>query len=123
MSDGGPAPGPPDLAPEPDRSGLWNAIVGAIGILVGFAPHVAHHAGLLVGTALIAGAGGTVVFGALGLLASLPLLLRLRRRFGTWWAPAAGLLIFAAMFSLSAFLLGPMLGGGGAPSGGHGSGH
>jgi len=90
---------------------VWNALVGAIGLLVGLLPHVLHHVTLLAGTALVAGSGGTALFGALGLLASVPFLLRLRRRFGTWRAPAIGLLIFAAMFSLSTFVIGPAISG------------
>ncbi len=90
---------------------LWNALVGGIGFLLGLLPHVLHHVGFLAGTALVAGSGGTALFGALGFLASVPFLLRLRRRFGTWRAPAIGLLIFAAMFSLSAFVIGPAISG------------
>lgn len=90
---------------------VWNAIVGAIGLVVGLVPHILHHVTLLAGTALVAGSGGTALFGVLGLLASIPLLLRLRRRFGTWRAPAVGLLIFAAMFSLSTFVIGPAISG------------
>ncbi|POH72487.1 hypothetical protein [Arthrobacter glacialis] len=90
---------------------LWHSIVAVIGFLVGLLPHVLHHIGLLAGTALVAGSGGTALFGALGLLASVPLLLRLHKRFGTWIAPAIGLLIFAAMFSLSAFVIGPAISG------------
>jgi hypothetical protein len=93
----------------------WNAVVGVIGAAVGLAPHVLHHIGLLAGTALVAGAGGTALFGGLGLVASVPLLLRLQRRFGTWWAPAIGLAVFAVMFSLTAFVLGPAISGGGDP--------
>ena len=97
---------------------VWNAIVGAIGLVVGLVPHILHHVTLLAGTALVAGSGGTALFGVLGLLASIPLLLRLRRRFGTWRAPAIGLLIFAAMFSVSTFVIGPAISGaGGADSG------
>ena len=55
--------------------------------------------------------GGTALFGALGLLASIPMLARLYRRFGSWIAPALGLLVFAAMFSLSAFVIGPAISG------------
>jgi hypothetical protein len=90
---------------------LWQSIVGAIGLIMGLLPHVLHHVGLLAGTALVAGSGGTALFGALGLLASIPLLLRLYRRFGSWVAPVLGLLIFAAMFSLSAFVIGPAISG------------
>jgi len=96
---------------------LWNAFVGAIGLVMGIVPHVLHHVTLLAGTALVAGSGGTALFGALGFLASVPLLLRLRRRFGTWRAPAIGLLIFAAMFSLSTFVVGPAISGAGGVGG------
>jgi hypothetical protein len=99
----------------------WNALVGAIGVVVGLAPHVLHHVGFLVGTALVTGAGGTALFGVLGLAASIPLLLRLRRRFGSWWAPAIGLAVFTVMFLASAFVIGPAISGGqagNAPDGG-----
>ena len=89
----------------------WHAVVGGIGIVLGLLPHVLHHVALLAGTALVAGSGGTVLFGLLGLLASVPFLWRLRRRFDSWWAPALGLLVFAAMFSLSAFVIGPAISG------------
>lgn len=91
----------------------WNGLAGAIGAVAGLAPHVLHHIGLLAGTALVAGAGGTVLFGIVGLATSAPLLLRLRRRFGTWWAPAIGLAVFAGMFAASAFVIGPALTGDG----------
>ena len=90
---------------------VWSSVVGGIGFVMGLLPHVLHHVGLLAGTALVAGSGGTALFGALGFLASIPLLLRLRRRFGTWRAPAVGVLIFAAMFSLSTFVVGPAISG------------
>jgi hypothetical protein len=60
----------------------WNAATGVIGVLSGLAPHVLHHVGVLAGTALVAGSGGTALFGTLGLVLSVPLLLQLRRRFG-----------------------------------------
>ena len=88
---------------------LWNAIVGGIGLTMGLLPHIFHHIGVLAGTALVAGSGGTALFGVLGFLLSIPMLLRLNRRFGTWRAPAIGLIIFAAMFSLSAFVIGPAI--------------
>jgi hypothetical protein len=87
-------------------------VVGVIGAVAGLVPHVLHHIGLFTGTALVAGAGGTALFGALGLVLSVPLLLQLRRRFGTWWAPAIGLAVFALMFAVSAFVIGPAIGGG-----------
>ncbi|GAB3930201.1 hypothetical protein GCM10029976_031430 [Kribbella albertanoniae] len=82
-----------------------------LGAALGLAPHLLHHVGLLAGTALLAGLGGTVLFGALGLVAMLPMLLRLRRRFGNWWAPSVAVALFAAMFAVSTFLIGPVLRG------------
>ncbi|WP_204299955.1 hypothetical protein [Actinoplanes campanulatus] len=107
-------------APVPGRLRAWcSTAVGALGTLGGLAPHVLHHIGPLAGTALLAGAGGTALFGALGFVVSIPMLLRLRRRYRNWWAPAIALALFAAMFSLSAFVIGPAIsdgGGGGAPA-------
>jgi hypothetical protein len=97
----------------------WNALTGALGTVAGLAPHVLHHIGLLAGTAFIAGAGGTTLFGILGLALSVPMLLRLRRRFASWWASAIGLAVFAVMFSISAFVIGPAINSGtSAPPGG-----
>lgn len=91
---------------------VWNAAVAVIAAIMGLAPHVLHHAGPLLGVALMSGAGGTALFGALGLAASAPFLLRLRRRFGSWRAPAIGLGVFVVMFSLSTFVIGPQISGG-----------
>ncbi|HEU5155593.1 MAG TPA: hypothetical protein VFU43_01255 [Streptosporangiaceae bacterium] len=111
-------PDTPTTSPGPSFAGrtrplraLWNTIVGVIAMLVGLAPHVLHHIGLVAGTALIAGAGGTALFAVIGLAASVPLLVRLRRRFHSWWAPAIGLGLFAVMFSISAFVIGPAING------------
>jgi hypothetical protein len=93
---------------------IWNAVLAGIGTIVGLTPHVLHHIGLLAGTALVAGSGGTALFGVLGLASSVPLLLRLRRRFNSWWAPVIGLAVFAATFALSAFVIGPAISGTGA---------
>ena len=93
---------------------LWQAVVGGLGLVMGLLPHILHHISFLAGTALVAGSGGTALFGALGFLFSIPMLLRLRRRFDTWRAPAIGLLIFAVMFALSAFVIGPAISGAGA---------
>ena len=101
------------VAPVSRMRAAWNAVVGAIAAVVGLAPHVLHHVGFLAGTALVAGAGGTLLFGAVGLVASVPFLLRLHRRFHTWRAPAIALAVFATMFSLSAFVIGPAISGGG----------
>lgn len=91
---------------------LWDGLVGGIGLLMGLLPHVLHHVGFLVGTAFVAGSGGgTFIFGALGLLLSVPMLRRIYKRFGTWRAPAIALVIFAAMFALSSFVIGPAISG------------
>jgi hypothetical protein len=92
---------------EHRHGGGRHAAAGALGGVLGLAPHVPHHVGLLVGTALVAGSGGAALFGVLGLLATTPLLLQFHRRFGTWTAPALGLAVFTAMFAFSAFVLGP----------------
>ena len=85
------------------------ASVGAA--LLGAAAHVLHHAGPLAGAALFAGVGGTLLFGALGLAAATPLLLRMRRRSGSWRRPAAALALFTALFALSSFVVAPALTG------------
>lgn len=83
----------------------------AAAVISGAAPHVLHHVGPLAGTALLAGAGGTIVFAAAGLALSIPMLLRLRRRFGTWAAPAVAMAVFAGVYLFSALVLGPALRG------------
>lgn len=67
-----------------DRVGATLAAVGAA--VLGAAPHVLHHAGPLAGAALLAGVGGRLLFGALGLLLTIPML---RRRHDSWAVPAA----------------------------------
>ena len=88
---------------------VWTVLSGGLGGIVGLAPHVLHHVGPLVGTALVAGAGGTALFGILGLAASVPMLIKLHRRFANWWAPAIALGVFAAMFLISSFVVGPLI--------------
>jgi len=82
---------------------------GAVAAVSGIAPHVLHHVGPLAGSALLAGAGGTALFGLAGLALSIPMLLRLRRRFDTWLAPAVASVIFATVYLLSALVIGPAL--------------
>ncbi|GAA0458301.1 hypothetical protein Aca07nite_64610 [Actinoplanes capillaceus] len=90
------------------RTGRWS--IGAVlGTAVGLAPHLLHHVGLFAGTALVAGLGGTILFAGLGLATMTPMLLRLRRRFGSWWAPGVAVLLFAAMFAGSTLVIGPVL--------------
>jgi hypothetical protein len=84
---------------------------------------VLHHIGLLAGVALATGTGGTIVFGLIGLVASVPLLVRLYRRFDTWRAPAIALAAFAVMFSFSSFVVGPTLSSDGSGSGTTPAGH
>jgi len=90
----------------------WRTVSAVFGALLGLLPHVLHHTGLIFGAALVTGTGGNLLFGALGLLFSVPLLRRLYVRFNTWKAPAIALVIFVAMFSLSAFVIGPAISGG-----------
>ena len=95
--------------PEPRSSRLRVALGGAAAALMGAAPHVLHHVGPLAGTALVAGAGGTLIFGALGLVLTIPLLRRLRLRTGSWVAPGAALALMATLFTLSSLFVGPAL--------------
>jgi hypothetical protein len=94
----------------------WAGLVAAWGAFIGLAPHVLHHVGPLAGAALLAGTGGTLLFAALGFVAAIPFLLRLYRRFHTWRAPTIALAVFAVMFSLSSFVIGPAVTGGDDPA-------
>lgn len=103
------------------RQGLVRArsTVGAVfGALLGLAPHVLHHIGLIAGAAFVVGAGGNALFFLIGLIFSIPLLRSLYRKFSTWRAPAIAIAIFTALFSLSAFVVGPAITGGEAPDAG-----
>lgn len=107
---------PPSLSQR--RTALaraWSVVLAVWGGFVGLLPHVLHHVGPLAGAALLAGAAGTLLFAAIGFVAAIPFLLRLHRRFRTWRAPAIALAIFAAMFSLSSFVIGPAISGSGEP--------
>ena len=106
------APGvtPPGQAPN-DAGGRGVAAGAGGGAVLGVAPHLLHHAGLLAGASVLAGAGGTLLFAALGLLAAVPLLVRMRRRTGGWLAPGATLAASAALFALSALVIGPAVTG------------
>ena len=110
------APGHMDPGAEPSRgrgrlATLWNAVTAAVGAAMGLLPHLLHHISFFAGAALVTGVGGNLLFGALGLLLSVPLLRRLYRRFKTWKAPAVAVAVFAVMFSLSAFIIGPAISG------------
>jgi len=85
----------------------------SVGAVAGIAPHVLHHVGSIAGAALLTGAGGTALFALIGLVLTVPMLLRLRRRFGTWLAPGFALTIFAVMFTVSTLWIGPAIRGDG----------
>ncbi|MEO5853158.1 MAG: hypothetical protein ABIQ15_11665 [Nocardioides sp.] len=74
-----------------------------------------HHIGLIAGAALVTGTGGNLLFFAVGLLFSIPLLRRPHRKFHTWRAPAVALVVFTAPFSRSAFVIGSALAGDSGP--------
>lgn len=96
------------------RERAWEGVLAVWGAFTGLLPHVLHHVGPLAGAALLAGAGGRALFAALGFVAAVPFLLRLRRRFGGWRAPAIALGVFVAMFALSSFVIGPAITGSGS---------
>jgi hypothetical protein len=101
---------PAEVASGPRRSVSRRpalTLSAAWAAFIGLPPHVLHHAGPLAGAALFAGLGGSLLFGALGLIVSIPFLRRMYRRFGTWRAPAIALVLFAAVFSLSTLVIGP----------------
>lgn len=87
------------------------AISGAVGAIAGLTPHVLHHIGPIAGTALLTGTEGSVLFGTLGFVLTVPLLLRLKRRFGSWLAPGIALALFAVMFTISTVWIGPAIRG------------
>jgi hypothetical protein len=93
---------------------LANGLVAGV---FGVAPHVLHHVGPLAGTALLAGTGGTILFGFAGFALSVPMLLRLQRRFGSWAAPAVASVIFAIIYLLSSLVVGPAITGSGTAGG------
>lgn len=95
---------------------IRDTVAAVVGAILGLVPHVLHHIGLIAGAAFIAGAGGNAVFFLIGLVFSIPMLRRLYRRFRTWKAPAIALAVFAILFSLSAFVIGPAVSGGGGSS-------
>ena len=89
------------------------ALAGVGAAVLGAAPHVLHHVGPFAGAALLAGATGKVLFGALGFVLTVPMLRRLRRRTGSWRVPGGALALMAVIFAASSFVLGPALAGSG----------
>ena len=108
-----PSSGTPEQAGRP--AGLLTRVrvtAGAAGaVVLGALPHLLHHAGPLAGAALFAGVGGSILFGALGLVAAAPFLIKVRRRSGSWRKPAILLTVFAAMFAVSTLVVGPAIRG------------
>ncbi len=98
-------------APRTLRQRAAAIVSSGVAAVLGVLPHVLHHVGPLAGAALLAGTGGTLLFGAIGLVAAIPFLLRVHRRCGNWRVPAALLATFAVMFSISAFVIGPAISG------------
>lgn len=92
---------------------VWSGLAALWVAVTGLAPHVLHHVGPLAGAAIVSGALGTSLFAAVGFVATVPLLLRLRRRFGSWKVPGLALALFALVFTFSTLVVGPAVTGGG----------
>ena len=90
---------------------LGSVLSGLVAAISGIAPHVLHHVGPLAGTALLAGTGGAILCGVAGFALSVPMLMRLRRRFGTWLAPAVASTIFLVVYLFSSLVVGPAITG------------
>ena len=90
---------------------VWVSISTAMAAVLGLLPHVLHHVGPLAGAALFAGVTGSLVFGAVGFIAVVPFLRRVRRRSGNWRVPAGILAAMVVAFSLSTFVVGPAITG------------
>lgn len=108
-----PASTGPHTQPRPTGLGgrVWSVIVATWAAVTGVAPHLLHHVGPLAGTALVAGAGGRLLFGIVGVVATIPLLRNVYRRFDTWVAPAIALVVFAAVYAFSTLVIGPRISG------------
>ena len=98
-------------APVAAPSGASTGAIGLWGAFVGIMPHVLHHVLPLVGGAILTGVVGGVAFAIIGLVAMLPFLMGLRRRFGTWTAPLAATAVFAVVFAVSMLFIGPLVRG------------
>ena len=85
-------------------SGVWAAFLGAL-------PHVLHHVGPLAGAAIFAGVTGSLLFAAVGFVAAIPFLRRLRRRTGSWRVPLAVLAVMVVAFTVSTLVVGPAISG------------
>lgn len=98
---------------RPPSKRLLGGIAAVTAAVLGAAPHVLHQGGPFAGAALLSGTTGSVVFGVVGFVAAIPLLLRVRRRTGGWRVPGALLALFVVVFSISTFVVAPALSDGG----------
>jgi hypothetical protein len=89
------------------------ALAGIGAAALGAAPHVLHHVGPLAGAAVLAGATGKLLFGALGFVLAVPMLRRLHRRHDSWVMPGGVLALMAIIFTVSSFVVGPAITGSG----------
>ena len=96
---------------------MWAGATAAIAAISGVAPHVLHHVGPIAGAAVVGGVAGSALFAALGLVLSVPFLMRLKRRFGSWRAPIVALVVFGAVFTFSTAVIGPAIRGDDSSSG------
>ncbi len=94
----------------PNDDATRGTLAASWGAFVGLLPHVLHHVGLLAGASLLVGATGQALIAAIGLVASLPFLARLKRRYGTWRAPGIALGVMILAFTLSALIIAPIIG-------------
>jgi hypothetical protein len=97
-------------SPAARAGGVLSAAAGTVS---GLAPHLLHHIAPIAGAAIVTGAAGSVLFGAIGLALMVPMLMRLHRRFGSWLAPGIAPALFAVMFTVSTLWLGPAIRGDG----------
>ena len=93
------------------RARAQTAVSGVLGTIAGITPHVLHHIGPIAGAAILTGTAGSVLFGAIGFALTIPLLIRLQRRFASWLAPGIALALFAVMFTVSTLWIGPAIRG------------
>ena len=101
--------GTPPLTPRGKLAAIRDTVGAVVGAVMGLVPHVMHHIGLVAGAAVVTGALGNGLFFLVGLVFSIPLLRRLYRRFNSWRAPAIAVAVFTALFSISAFVVGPAI--------------
>ena len=90
---------------------LQGGLSAALGTVAGITPHVLHHIGPIAGAAILTGTEGSALFGVIGFVLTLPLLLRLRKRFNSLAAPGVALALFAIMFTISTLWIGPAIRG------------